>query len=82
MRNLLQQHRNDLRLMAGLRATSDREGLLQMRAQIDRMWNQNLRQAALAMWHEKCRKTWWPVCTHEPAESHFGRQTVQPASAY
>ncbi len=53
MRTFFHRHSEDLQVMANLRGSSDREGLLKMRALIDRMRSQNLRQAALAMWQEK-----------------------------
>jgi len=45
----------DLQVMANLRGKMDREALRIMRAQIDRMKSQNLRQAALAIWSDKIK---------------------------
>jgi len=55
MRTFFHQYREDLQVIADLRGKSGLEDLLRMRAKIDRMRSQNMRQAALAIWNEKFR---------------------------
>ncbi len=55
MQTFLHQYSADLLVMADLLGKIDREGLLRMRGQIDRMKSQNIRQAALAIWYAKAR---------------------------
>jgi hypothetical protein len=55
MRTFLHQYSEDLRVLANLQGKSDCAGLLKLRAQIDQMKSQNMRQAALAIWNEKVK---------------------------
>jgi hypothetical protein len=55
MRTFLHQYVEDLHVMTDLQGKVDREGLLRIRAQIDRMKSQNMRHAALAIWRQKVK---------------------------
>ncbi len=55
MRSFFHQYGVDLQVMADLQGKIDREGLLNVRAQIDQMRSQNMRQAALAIWYAKVK---------------------------
>jgi len=52
MRSFLHQYSEDLQVMAYLHGKIGREGLLKVRARIDQMRSQNMRQAALVIWYE------------------------------
>ena len=53
MRSFLRQYGKDLQVMAELQGLLNKEQLKKLRERIDRMFNQNVRQAALLMWAAK-----------------------------
>jgi hypothetical protein len=57
MRTFFHQYSEDLQVMANLQGKVDREGLLKIRAQIDQMRSQNMRQAALEIWNDKVKSS-------------------------
>jgi hypothetical protein len=55
MRSFFLLHNDDVRVIADIEAQTAREAVQGLRARIDQMKSQNMRQVALAMWREKIK---------------------------